>query len=415
MRASTPTRRAGPWMLSDLLGEGGAGSVWAAKNRFGEEAAVKLMHDSLVGDERAKERFNREANLAGSVVHPGLAKVLDRGTTDDGVPYIALELLHGETIEARRVRKGGRLSVREVVWIADRTLAALSALHAKGIVHRDVKPENLFLTARGELKLLDLGIARVQNRALTNAGALLGTIAFMAPEQARGEVAEIDVQTDLWCVGATMYMLLSGQFIRDAANVRAMLMSAAHSEVPSIGKVVAGLPAELVDMVDFVLSLDKGRRWPSAAAMRRALRMVYARLVKPSRQEEDEDDDDADSLNPSVVQEIPPPNPNARRGPVHSEAPPPDVQEVPQPAALADTVAEEEDPVRSSALNFAPPSGPPPRESSHRLLPQRGVDELAEAPRPAAKTTRRERALWIAVVVLAALLVTVVVLLVARA
>src|SRR5262249_25617187 len=153
-----------------------------------------------------RARFVREAYFANKIDHPGVVRVLEDGEDEDGLPYIAMELLDGETLEARLARKGGKLSVNEVLWAADRTLQVLAAAHKQGIVHPDIKPENLFLTHDRKLKVLDFGIARIaDSRETTTMGTVLGTLAFMPPEQARGATNEIGVQSDLWSVGATMF------------------------------------------------------------------------------------------------------------------------------------------------------------------------------------------------------------------
>jgi serine/threonine-protein kinase len=377
------------------------GSVWAASKPNGRRAAVKVMNEAMAFDDRARTRFVREAELAERVRHPSLAQVLERGETEEGIPYFALELLVGETVEARRQRKGGKLPEKEVLWVADRTLAALAALHHHGVVHRDVKPENLFMTTGGELKLLDLGIARDAAGGLTAAGSLLGTVAFMAPEQARGDLDEVDVQTDLWGVGATMYTLLSGRFIRSAGDLRALLRAAAWHPVPPLSEVAPEVSRELADLVDFVLSFDKKQRWPSAAAMRRGVRMAYSKLERanrPSRPTGDADDDEA-SFDPSSVQEIPPPGPAEITAGAERALPP-------TLAATSDTVVDSPRPARRDGL--APTvalNEPPPQPAQIAPLAQ-PAQEQSVAPPPAPEPRAAARA-WLVPALLAALVVAV--------
>jgi serine/threonine-protein kinase len=239
--------------------------------------------------------------------------VLDQGTDTDDVPYLVMDLLEGETYEARLARKGP-LPVAEVLWIADRTLAVLSAAHAKGIVHRDVKPENLFLTKERKLKVLDFGIARLGEKSTTRVGTVLGTLAFMPPEQARGATSEIGLQSDLWSVGATMFTLLSGRLVREAADLEKLLREAGQSSVPKLAEVAPGVPEELADLVDNALLLKVEVRWRSATLMRRALRIVAARIKRPTlrrrvRQDEDEEEEEisAPSFDAVPGEDIEPP------------------------------------------------------------------------------------------------------------
>src|SRR5262245_35849722 len=143
----------GRWRLDGVLGVGGMATVYAATHRNQARVAIKVLHSEIALDPEVTERFLREGYLANGVEHPGTAKVLDDDVTDDGSPFLVMELLEGETVEARWDRKQRRLPLSEVMAIADQILDVLAAAHNKGIVHRDLKPENLFLTKTGELKI----------------------------------------------------------------------------------------------------------------------------------------------------------------------------------------------------------------------------------------------------------------------
>jgi len=212
-----------------------------------------------------------------------VVRVLDDGETDEGIPFLVLELLRGETLELRASRKGGKLPIEEVMWAADRVLDILAAAHKKGIVHRDVKPENIFLTQEHEIKLLDFGIARLLDllpSEATKVGTLLGTLDFMPPEQARGEVEKVGVQADLWSVGATMFRLLTGRRVHEETRVIDQIQATMNKPAPSLRDVAPEVPEPIALMVDFALKFDAPSRWPNARAMKNALMVANAALLE---------------------------------------------------------------------------------------------------------------------------------------
>lgn len=140
----------GKWQIDARIGSGGMATVYAATHRNGNRAAIKMLHTQLSREQTVRNRFLREGYVANAVGHPGVVQVIDDGVTEDGAVFLVLELLEGETIEARRLRLGGKLPIEEALSIADEALDALAAAHEKGIVHRDVKPENVFLTMNGK-------------------------------------------------------------------------------------------------------------------------------------------------------------------------------------------------------------------------------------------------------------------------
>jgi serine/threonine-protein kinase len=348
------------WYLVDLLGAGSAGAVYRAVGPDDQAVAVKMLHPELAVEKTVRARFIHEAYVANKIESPGVVRILEDGVDDDGVPFLVMELLDGETLEARLTRKGGRLPVFEVLWATDRTLRVLEAAHAMGVVHRDIKPENLFLTSDRTLKVLDFGIARIADSAeQTRAGTVLGTLAFMAPEQARGEVGAVGVRSDLWSVGATMFTLLSGRLVRDDADIGKLLLEAGKAKVPSLHEVAPELPSDLTELVDYALSLEAGARWPNAKTMRRAVRLVYAKMkqasLHPERAEDDDDDEiSAPSFGAIATRTLEPPPlsvayPTERRialGVTPSEAPP--TARDPVAEGAASTPLSREDGARSS-------------------------------------------------------------------
>lgn len=251
-------------------------TVYAATHRNGNRVAIKLLRSSLAHDAEVRARFLREGYVSNAVGHAGSVKVLDDGTLD-GSPFLVMELLEGESLEARRTRLGGRLSVEEVVPIADSLLDILASAHRRGIVHRDVKPENVFLTHEGEIKVLDFGIAQMRRAGVdkTGVGLVLGTPDFMAPEQMIGEPDEIDGRSDLWSTGATLFFLLSGQPTHQATTLRSQIIARLTKQARSLGVVAPWVPRPLVDVIDRALQLEKAERWPDADTMRAALHRTY--------------------------------------------------------------------------------------------------------------------------------------------
>ncbi len=265
------------WRLVRVLGSGGMSTVFEGLHRNGKRVAIKVLHPELAVNPRMRSRFKREAYVANQVDHPDAVSVIDDDTSEEGLAFLVMELLDGETLGARLKRRGAPFPVAEVLAAALSVLDVLAVAHRVGVIHRDVKPDNIFL-ARGarSIKLLDFGIASLREISaggseLTGAGATLGTPAFMAPEQARGRIDEVDATTDLWGLGATMFTLLSARFVHEGVNGNELLIAAATCSAPPLASVVDGLPAGLVAIVDRALAFERSARWPDAASMRSAL------------------------------------------------------------------------------------------------------------------------------------------------
>ena len=269
------------WRIDERLSRGGVGTVYAATHKNnGSRAAIKVLHPEFARDADTRSRFLQEGYAANQVNHPGVVRILDDDTTDDGHSFLVMELLEGELLEKRRTRKGGKLPLVEVFEVGDQLLDVLAAAHEKDIVHRDIKPENLFITREGRLKVLDFGFAQMKSgfrKEQTATGFLLGTPGFMSPEQAVGNRAEIDAKTDIWAVGATLFTLLSGEPVHDGNSAAEMLVAAANFPPRSLASVQGGLPPKLVDLVDRAVAFDKHDRWANARAMQQALKDIAAR------------------------------------------------------------------------------------------------------------------------------------------
>ncbi len=267
----------GKYRLDRVLGVGGMAAVYAATHRNQKHFAVKLLHPELSLREDIRTRFLREGYAANSVRHAGAVNVLDDDVAEDGAAFLVMELLDGLSVEQLAAMKGDRLAVAYVLGIAHQLLDTLAAAHAQGIVHRDIKPANLFVSREGQVKVLDFGIARVRDAATSGAhatgtGTLLGTPGFMAPEQALGKSNEIDGQTDLWAVGATLFTLLTGQLVHEGETGPHLMVLAATTPARPVVTLAPEIHPPLASIVDRALAFRKGDRWSSAEAMRDAVR-----------------------------------------------------------------------------------------------------------------------------------------------
>jgi serine/threonine protein kinase len=270
----------GRWRIVRPIAAGG--SAWlfvGVDEKGGPAAAIKVLHSGLLEYPEVVARFLREAKVANTIGHSGSVRVLDEGRAPDRVPFLAMELLEGENLEERRLRKGGRLPVNEVMWASDQVLAVLGAAHKKGILHRDIKPDNIYLTHRHEIKLLDFGIARILDQVSssdsTQAGTLMGTLEFMAPEQGRGEWDTVGVTTDLWAVGATMFTLLTGRAVHNEEDIYNQMHAVMSKPAPSMRVIAPDVPRSVQVLVDQALEFDATRRWSDAGSMQLALRMAH--------------------------------------------------------------------------------------------------------------------------------------------
>jgi serine/threonine-protein kinase len=270
------------YRLDRVLGAGGMAFVYAATHRNRRSFAIKILRPELSVIEELRIRFQREGYLANSVGHPGTVAVLDDDVTEDGAAFLVMELLEGKGIDALAEQHGGRLPLGHALGLVHQLLGVLSAAHEKGIVHRDIKPANLLLDLTGQLKVLDFGIARIReataSHLATGTGTTLGTPAFMAPEQALGNVGEIDARTDLWAVGATLFTLISGRLVHEATTAAQLLIYAATRPARMLDEVAQNIPRDVVELVAHATAFDKSARFVSANEMQEAVSRACTEL-----------------------------------------------------------------------------------------------------------------------------------------
>ena len=272
----------GKYRLDGILGVGGMAVVYAATHRNRKRFALKVLHAEFSVQPDFRARFVREGYVANSVGDDGAVAVLDDDIDEAGTPFLVMDLLQGADLEQLRMQRNGTLPLEVALAAAHRVLRVLDAAHQKGIVHRDVKPANCFVVQSGEVKVLDFGIARLRedtsNIKTTRPGGVLGTPAFMAPEQASARSRDIDPRTDLWALGASLFTLLSGQFVHESENGTQTLIAAATTPARSLASAAPEMPVAVIELVDKALSFDPAARWDSARAMSEALLGVYRAL-----------------------------------------------------------------------------------------------------------------------------------------
>lgn len=278
----------GKYRISRFLAEGGMGVVYEAqhaivKRRF----AVKFLRPDCVRRRETLGRFQREAETAGSLESEHITSVVDFGISNDGSPYIVMEYLVGESLAALLGREG-RLPVQRAADLCMQACHGAETAHAAGIVHRDLKPHNLFICRRDDgtdlLKILDFGIAKLQlakhDQVSTQTGTVMGTPAYMSPEQARGE-RTIGARTDVYSLGAILFEMLSGESPHPGESRNAVLYHISTQPAVSLGAVAPGLPHPLVETVDRALASSPEARPESAKVFAAGLARFAKREAWP--------------------------------------------------------------------------------------------------------------------------------------
>ena len=262
---------AGRYQLRDRLGFGGMSTVHLAfDKRLERRVAVKLLAEHLAEDPTFVSRFQREAQAAARLIHPNIVQVFDSGQDDrTGQYFIVMEYIEGQSC-AEILRDDGWIEVDEAVAIIEQACEGLHYAHRHGVVHRDVKPGNLLRSRDGEVKLADFGIAKAtEQSSITQVGSVLGTAAYLAPEQARGE--EAGPRADLYALGVVTYQLISGRLPYEAASLTELALKQQQEEPAMLDTLVAAVTPELAEAVALALALDPRERYESAREMGRAI------------------------------------------------------------------------------------------------------------------------------------------------
>jgi serine/threonine protein kinase len=363
----------GKYRLLKKIGEGGHGRVYRAINTLlGREVAIKVLKPELIGDETAKKRFFREAKTANLVRHPNVVDVLDVGDSDEG-PWMVQELLVGEPLSAILSREG-TLTTKHTIELLLPVLSALAVAHARGIAHRDFKPENVFLVRGDEgaitPKILDFGLSKSSIRfdgprdsdRITGTGVVVGTPAYLAPERVRME-SEGDVRGDVWAIGVVLYECTTGFLPFPARTVREMFIQISNGNATPIEDVFPEVDPSFATIVMRCLRKDPEQRYPSAAEIEEDIRRYL------------------DGLSPEVTQR----HAAVRLPPDTIDAPQPDDAATRAVPTLIETSADAIPEARKSHAKSTRSSAPPKAEALAETPADPNPDPNPDPdPRPAA-------------------------------
>ncbi len=280
--------RLGPYVIVGAAGHGGMGEVYRARDtRLDRTVALKVLPSDLVRDPAARRRFEREARAAAALSHPHICTLLDIGCQDE-TDFLVMEFVEGDTLADRLTRE--KLSLHQSLRIATEIADALEAAHASNIVHRDIKPGNVMLRSNGFVKVLDFGLAKLTplttngkdtTRApSTRAGLIVGTVAYMSPEQARGQ--DVDARTDVWSLGCVLYEMVAGRAPFVGTSTTDVLAAVLQSEPASLQAIDAGTPSELQRIVSKALKKDRNERYQTVRDLVIDLNVLRQSLVRSS-------------------------------------------------------------------------------------------------------------------------------------
>jgi len=270
--SAMPPQKISHYNIINKIGDGGMGEVYLAEDsRLGRQVAVKILIPESLGDARANKRFIREAQAAASLDHPNICAVHEAGE-ENGYSFIVMQYIEGETLDCRMLREP--LKLREAVILAVQVAGALAEAHSRGIVHRDIKPQNIMVNTRGQVKVLDFGLAKVAHDGqaidreaatqtmLTEPGMMIGTVPYMSPEQIREE--ELDERSDIFSFGTVLYEMISGRHPFRRGSRGEVISNILTHEPPPLSLHTADVPAEVERIIRKCIRKDRDGRYQSA-------------------------------------------------------------------------------------------------------------------------------------------------------
>ncbi len=259
----------GRYEIKEELGRGGMATVYRALDpRFKRDVAVKVLPTQFTDEPVFRARFEREAQTIAALEHPGIVPVYDFGE-EERQPYLVMRYMPGGSLADRL--KQGPMPIHDITHIITRLASALDAVHSKGIIHRDLKPANVLFDQYGEAYLSDFGIARLQEGAATLTGdSIIGTPAYMSPEQARGD-PDIDGRSDIYALGAILFQMLTGKLPYEATTPMAVAMKHITDPVPRLSQARPDLPRTYEQVIDGSMAKDRSRRFPTGDQLASAL------------------------------------------------------------------------------------------------------------------------------------------------
>ena len=273
-----PMEHFGEFKLLQKLGEGGMGAVYKAQETLANRiVALKVLRQNLAGSSGFAERFDREARLAGSLNHPNIVACHSAGTTR-GVQYLAMEFVDGDTLKARVKREGGKLPEAEALRIGREVANGLAHAHAKGLVHRDIKPDNILLGRDGAVKISDFGTAKsfMEEDSLSRTGTIVGTPYYISPEQVRAD-KNIDHRADLYALGGTLYHILTGKVPFDAPTSLDIMRRHLQDELENPADINPELSAGAVQIISKLMAKDPEERYQKASAVAEDIERVLSK------------------------------------------------------------------------------------------------------------------------------------------
>ena len=256
----------GRYLLEELVGVGGMANVYKGVDLKNQRVvAVKVLREEFLENPELVYRFKNESKAISILDHPGIVKVFDVSVTDK-LQYIVMEYIDGITLKEYITRRGEPLTWKEVVHFTEQILDALDHAHRKGVVHRDIKPQNIMLLADGKVKIMDFGIARfsrAESQMVSNKA--IGSVHYISPEQAKGDVT--DAKADIYSVGIMLYEMLSGKLPFESDDAVSVAIKQISDKAVPLGQIAPDVPQALQDITARAMAKDPNRRYPSARAM----------------------------------------------------------------------------------------------------------------------------------------------------